>query len=549
MHADLLVHYGHACLSLTARLPTLYVFSKLPIDVELAAQAISSRWEESAEPLDAGEEKAAGRHAPLVLLYEVGYAHQMPALSQSLAEKLKGRGVQVLTEQIDASSNFEGKLQEMGAEARSGISAESLADEAARSTQGQSAERRTKACSNESDGQGQNGQACADCSCGLAPAPASSSTPSSDKARRLDLPPGVTLADCDIVYVGGESLHLTNLLLSHPPSTRAPRVFITYDPSSSTSASSTAARIEDGRSTNRLLMRRYALVQKAKDASVIGLLVGTLGIRSYLPLLQNLRQLLTGPGSRRKVYTISVGKLNPAKLANFQEIDLFVLVACPENSLALHGSGSGSHAGRDYFKPVITPFEMVVALRSQREGDGASGGWEQGYELDLQSLSSQSRAEYQVGATAAQDSAEAQGGEAGSTEEQDGGGEDEEKDADRPHFSLVSGSFVSRRAYHTFDPLSDGADEASKEQRLVEEGDASASDSRTIALRQADGTLTRVLDSASHAQGKERSWRGLERRLGMDAPAVLEEGRAGIAKGYAEADGTHEGSDQRQGKN
>ena len=32
-------------------------------------------------------------------------------------------------------------------------------------------------------------------------------------------------------------------------------------------------------------------------------------------------------------YTIAVGKLNPAKMANFMEIDIFVLVACPENSL------------------------------------------------------------------------------------------------------------------------------------------------------------------------------------------------------------------------
>ena len=32
-------------------------------------------------------------------------------------------------------------------------------------------------------------------------------------------------------------------------------------------------------------------------------------------------------------YTIAVGKLNAAKMANFMEIDIYVLVACPENSL------------------------------------------------------------------------------------------------------------------------------------------------------------------------------------------------------------------------
>ena len=103
--------------------------------------------------------------------------------------------------------------------------------------------------------------------------------------------------------------------------------------------------------TNKLLMRRYAVVQQARDADVFGILVGTLGVgsqptyslfidchpdvtnesASYLPLIANLRQVLAN--AHKKAYTISVGKLNPAKLANFAEIECFVLVACPENSL------------------------------------------------------------------------------------------------------------------------------------------------------------------------------------------------------------------------
>ena len=98
-------------------------------------------------------------------------------------------------------------------------------------------------------------------------------------------------------------------------------------------------------------MRRYAVVQQARDADVFGILVGTLGVgsqptyslvidchpdvtnesASYLPLIANLRQVLAN--AHKKAYTISVGKLNPAKLANFAEIECFVLVACPENSL------------------------------------------------------------------------------------------------------------------------------------------------------------------------------------------------------------------------
>jgi hypothetical protein len=32
----------------------------------------------------------------------------------------------------------------------------------------------------------------------------------------------------------------------------------------------------------------------------------------------------------------------------------------------------------------------------------------------------------------------------------------------------------------------------------------------------------------------ERSWQGLDQRLGQDAPSMLEQGRSGIARGYGE---------------
>jgi len=107
-------------------------------------------------------------------------------------------------------------------------------------------------------------------------------------------------------------------------------------------------RLESER-TNKLLMRRYAAMQKARDADVFGILVGTLGIGDsfchrcawtlidpqfsahYLPLIAHIRNIMSR--KRKKCYTISVGKLNPAKLANFMEIECFVIVACPENSI------------------------------------------------------------------------------------------------------------------------------------------------------------------------------------------------------------------------
>ena len=43
-----------------------------------------------------------------------------------------------------------------------------------------------------------------------------------------------------------------------------------------------------------------------------------------------------------------IGKINPAKLLNFPEIDVFVLVACPENSLL---------DSKVLFKPVVSETE------------------------------------------------------------------------------------------------------------------------------------------------------------------------------------------------
>jgi len=54
-----------------------------------------------------------------------------------------------------------------------------------------------------------------------------------------------------------------------------------------------------------------------------------------------------------------------------------------------------------------------------------------------------------------------------------------------------------------------------------------------MTLRNNDFTLTK-LESAGSNYLASRVWKGLEARYGMDEPAVLEEGRSGIARGYGE---------------
>ena len=106
-----------------------------------------------------------------------------------------------------------------------------------------------------------------------------------------------------------------------------------------------------GANVTKSLMKRYFMVEKTKDADRIGILVGTLGASRYGTIIDKIRETITTSG--KKCYTFLVGKPNVPKLANFPEIDVFVLVACPENSLL---------SSRDFLKPIITPFELDVAL-------------------------------------------------------------------------------------------------------------------------------------------------------------------------------------------
>ena len=54
-------------------------------------------------------------------------------------------------------------------------------------------------------------------------------------------------------------------------------------------------------------------------------MVGTLGVAGYLEAAEQVRKLAHAAG--KKTYTLLMGKPSPVKLANFPEIDIFVLIA------------------------------------------------------------------------------------------------------------------------------------------------------------------------------------------------------------------------------
>ncbi|KAF5319467.1 hypothetical protein D9619_008779 [Psilocybe cf. subviscida] len=399
VNADALVHYGHACMTLTSRLPVLYVFGQklFPASVQTCTTELVRLYTEGPAASSDDSPKA------VLLKHDVGFTYMADILLQSIREELIKNGPQgenlvaVLYDRVETSPR--------------------------------------------------------------------SPNPESDASAEGD----VQLKHTAIFYIGGESLGLTNLLM-----TNSGREVYTFDPRTGRAVLASAV-------TNRLLMRRYATVQKARDADVFGILVGTLGVASYLPLISHIRKLLAR--RRKKSYTISVGKLNPAKLANFLEVECFVLIACPENSLV--------QGEKDFLRPIVTPYELEVAMQAEQS-------WTGKYVLDFGRLLADANT---------------------SNEDAEDVENSDNSDPDQPVFSLTTGKYRHAKQYGS-------ANAADNETTRTLVGGVSA-----LVLRNQDDQIARM-DSAAGQFLQQRTYQGLDMRLGEDSPSVLEQGRSGIARGY-----------------
>ena len=106
---------------------------------------------------------------------------------------------------------------------------------------------------------------------------------------------------------------------------------------------------------SKILIYRFNLIEKIKNANIIGIVVGTLVVDGYLNVLNILKNVIHK--ANKKYYLISVGKVNEAKLGNFSEVDIFVLITCSLSFQYLLPSQQES-----YFKNIVTPFDVMIAL-------------------------------------------------------------------------------------------------------------------------------------------------------------------------------------------
>lgn len=158
-----------------------------------------------------------------------------------------------------------------------------------------------------------------------------------------------------LLHIGSDIELATNIILNHSSSR-----YYFYD--------SLNSKLEEISRVRSLLSRkRYYLVEKIRNSNLIGILVGTLEVGNSLQMIEKLKTMIAKSG--RRSCLIIIGKVSPAKLANFPEVDCFVMVACPKNTL---------HDAKEYFCPIVTPYELAVALNYTE--------WTDEYETDFHRL-------------------------------------------------------------------------------------------------------------------------------------------------------------------
>ncbi|XP_077981448.1 2-(3-amino-3-carboxypropyl)histidine synthase subunit 2-like [Glandiceps talaboti] len=300
--ADCIIHYGKSCLSPTRRLPVLYVFGQQDIDVEHCFSTFQQLFPD--------------KDSDIVLMYDFVYAHAIDLL----ADKIKHLYPNVKIAKVNdpASGNFESIANKEETDSLSAKMSSVDGD----TTSTAEDEPRTV----------------------------------SKFGRQFTLQNEKSIVDYAMFYIGGESLTLTNLMMTFNLCK-----FYSYDPETRTGRQETI-------NINKALMKRYYKIEQAKDAQVIGIVAGTLGVADYMKVISRLKEMIKKAG--KKSYTFVMGKVNVAKMANFSEVDVYVLVACPENSL---------FDSSEFYKPIVTPFELELACNQARE-------WTGDYETDFRQL-------------------------------------------------------------------------------------------------------------------------------------------------------------------
>lgn len=242
------------------------------------------------------------------------------------------------------------------------------------------------------------------------------------------------------------------------------------------------------------LMKRYRYMHIARTAGTIGILVNTLSLRNTTEVINKVSRKIKE--ADKKYYMFVVGKPNVAKLANFESIDVWCILGCGQGGIIVDNNN-------DFFKPIITPYELEMALSPEVQW---TGKWVTEFENVINDEESNEDSE-------------------ASTSLDDTNSPTLEGEDEAPEFNAVTGKYVSnsrpmRQIQHLEIDAVDSTGE--QENQLVKKF------SQAVAIK---GTVS---TSAIHLQNRE--WTGLGSDFVDndvdDEGALVEDGRGGIARGY-----------------
>ena len=128
------------------------------------------------------------------------------------------------------------------------------------------------------------------------------------------------------------------------------------DPYTGDSSEMSLERIE------RILRQRFGLIMAVQDAQTFAILIGEKPGQMRRTLALRMKKMLAKHG--KKGYLLALEHISP-DLISFYPVDAYVNTACPR--IAIDDSVR-------YDKPLITPFELEVALGEKK--------WETGYQFD-----------------------------------------------------------------------------------------------------------------------------------------------------------------------
>ncbi|KAK4476687.1 hypothetical protein RD792_015847 [Penstemon davidsonii] len=306
VNAQCVIHYGHTCLSPTSSLPALFIFGKASISATNCARNLLHYGVESQKPV--------------LVLFGLEYAHAIPEIKEIFACNI--------TKICESTSMPEPLYADVSGSVMSPAEASTAANQL-----------------------------------GLVDSHVvieslAEGTSKNYKIGGLSwrLPKGHKVEDYLLFWIGLDNPAFVNVVLTFNSCE-----IVRYDATKD-------CLITEVSQHKKILKRRYFLVEKAKDANMIGILVGTLGAAGYLHIIHQMKELITRAG--KKSYTFVMGRPNPAKLANFPECDVFINVSCAQTALL---------DSKEFLAPIITPFEAMLALDRGSQ-------WTGEYVLEFQDL-------------------------------------------------------------------------------------------------------------------------------------------------------------------